>query len=86
MVLYFILNTDIIKNLTSLELLAVTLAGLGHDVGHPALTNRYLVNNRDALAIQYNDNSVLENMHCSLTFNIMNKHGCNIMQNLSPND
>ncbi|OMJ92288.1 hypothetical protein SteCoe_4947 [Stentor coeruleus] len=84
--LYFILNTDILKNLVPLNLLAVVLAALGHDVGHPGLTNRFLVNNRDRLAIQYNDSSVLENMHCSTTFSLMNKPGCNLLESLSQSD
>lgn len=84
--LFFVLNTEIIKNLGPLDLLAVVIASLGHDVGHPALTNRFLVNNRDTLAIQYNDNSVLENMHCSLTFSIMNKPGCNFLEDLSSSE
>lgn len=70
----------------SLDLLAVLLASLAHDVGHPALTNRFLVNNRDALAIKYNDNSVLENMHCSLTFSIMSSPGCDLLQSLPASD
>jgi 3',5'-cyclic-nucleotide phosphodiesterase/cAMP-specific phosphodiesterase 4 len=84
--LYFILNTDILKNLIPLNLLAVVLAALGHDVGHPALTNRFLVNNRDPLAIQYNDSSVLENMHSSMTFGLMNKPKCNLLEGLSQSD
>ena len=84
--LYFVFNSEIIKSLNSLDLLSIVLASLGHDVGHPGLTNRFLVNNRDPLAIQYNDNSVLENMHCSLTFGIMNKPGCNVLQSLGPGD
>jgi 3'5'-cyclic nucleotide phosphodiesterase len=69
-----------------LDLFSVALAALGHDVGHPGVTNRYLINNRDPLAIQYNDYSVLENMHCSQTFAIMNKPGCDILKSLLNND
>ncbi|OMJ78555.1 hypothetical protein SteCoe_21618 [Stentor coeruleus] len=84
--LYFIFSADFIKYLVSLDLLAIVLAALGHDVAHPALTNRFLVNNRDGIAIQYNDSSVLENMHCSLTFSLMNKPECNLLENLNSND
>lgn len=39
-------------------------------MGHPGLTNRYLISSKHDLAIQYNDFSVLENMHCSVTFGL----------------
>lgn len=57
-----------------------------HDIAHPALTNRFLIQNRDDLAIQYNDVSVLENMHASTTFSLLNKPGCNILENLNLED
>lgn len=72
--------------MTSLDLLAVVLAALGHDVGHRALTNRFLVTNRDALALKYNDRSVLENMHCSITFSIMKTPECDLLRSLCLND
>jgi hypothetical protein len=84
--LYFVMNSDLMNNLSSLDILSVVIAALGHDVGHMALTNRYLVNSRDPLAIQYNDNSVLENMHCAMTYSIMTKPGCDILGSLAPND
>ena len=45
------------------------MANFGHDVGHPRLNNRSLVNNLEEMASVYNDISVLENMHASITFN-----------------
>lgn len=50
------------------EALYGIIASLAHDIGHPAFTNRFLVNTRDDIAVLYNDISVLENMHCSRTF------------------
>ena len=44
------------------------MAVLGHDVGHPGLNNRFLVNNSENLAVIYIDVSVLENMHAGATF------------------
>ena len=70
----------------TLEILSGILACLCHDVGHPAVTNRFLVQNRDDLAIQYNDNSVLENMHAHITFSLMQTPGCNILQTLANED
>jgi hypothetical protein len=84
--LFYIYNSEIAKYISGLETLSVIIACLAHDLGHPGLTNRFLVNNRDKLALQYNDNSVLENMHCAKLYEIMNKPECDILQNLTTDD
>lgn len=49
----FLINQSDLRDATSdLELLALIVAALAHDVSHPGFTNRYLVNTRDSLAIQ----------------------------------
>lgn len=68
---YFVCNSDLVKFMSKLDVLAVLIASLGHDVGHPGVTNRYLVNNRDRIALRFNDQSVLENMHIYTIFKIM---------------
>lgn len=47
------------------ERVAFFLAAMAHDVGHPGVTNSFLVASRDALAVTYNDRSVLENFHAA---------------------
>ncbi|OMJ82458.1 hypothetical protein SteCoe_16867 [Stentor coeruleus] len=82
----FILHQSILFEVaTDYEILACIIANLGHDVGHPGFTNRFLVNSRDSLALTYNDLSVLEMMHSSLSFQIMQEPGANILEGL-PND
>jgi hypothetical protein len=56
---------------SNIEELGIITAAMCHDVGHRALNSDYYIKTRHALAIQYNDNSVLENMHCSLTFELL---------------
>ena len=73
---------DLLNSLGPLDLVSCILAASGHDVAHPALTNRFLVSTRDNIAIKYNDNSVLENMHCAKTYQIMQIKGCNIFEGL----
>ena len=51
-------------------MLAVVVGAIGHDLAHPGVTNRFLQNSRADLAITYNDASILENMHCAMTFRI----------------
>lgn len=56
---------------TDLEEFSILTAAMCHDVGHRALNSEYYIKTRHQLAIQYNDISVLENMHCSLTFDLL---------------
>jgi hypothetical protein len=44
------------KQLLELDLLALLLAALCHDLEHPGTTNAYQVNTGSALALRYNDN------------------------------
>lgn len=80
--LFFYYQSKLHAHLGAIDILSSIIAALGHDVSHPAVTNRFLVNNQHELAFEYNDNSVLENMHCSKTFLIMQRPGCNIFENL----
>eukprot|EP00927_Polykrikos_kofoidii_P047648 TRINITY_DN41918_c0_g1_i1.p1 TRINITY_DN41918_c0_g1~~TRINITY_DN41918_c0_g1_i1.p1 ORF type:complete len:1162 (-),score=190.73 TRINITY_DN41918_c0_g1_i1:49-3534(-) len=47
------------------------LAGIGHDLGHPGVSNVFLVETMNELALKYNDSSVLENMHACRLFLIL---------------
>jgi len=67
--------------MTNLELVSLFIAGGVHDLGHPGLTNNYLINSKDELALTYNDQSVLENYHISQAFKILNHiPDCNIFE------
>jgi 3',5'-cyclic-nucleotide phosphodiesterase/cAMP-specific phosphodiesterase 4 len=72
--------------MTDLDSISVIIAALAHDIQHGAVTNRFLVNSRDRLAIKYNDISVLENMHASQTFRILSDESSNIFSGISPSD
>lgn len=69
--LFFLNSSEILAECTDIELIAGVLGTLGHDVGHPAKNNRFLIMTRDSLAIQYNDVSVLENLHCTILFQLI---------------
>jgi hypothetical protein len=67
-----------------LELLSLFVGAISHDVGHPGLNNVYLTKAKHALAIEYNDRSPLENMHCKLLYEkVLSKKEMNIFQNLT---
>eukprot|EP00741_Cyanophora_paradoxa_P002104 tig00000551_g2040.t1 len=68
--------------LSERELLALYLAAIGHDVGHPGLSNGFLVATGHELAIRYNDQSVLENMHAAEIFVTLRDERCNFLEDV----
>jgi hypothetical protein len=59
--------------LTPIECFAVMIAALAHDMDHPGVSNAYLVNARDSLALAYNDASVLENRHVACLYKLISE-------------
>ncbi len=57
--------------LTPIECFAVMIAALAHDMDHPGVSNAFLVNARDSLALAYNDASVLENRHVACLYKLI---------------
>jgi len=53
---------------SQLEIFSILTAALGHDVGHPGVNNVYLVKAKHSFALQHNDRSPLENMHCAVMY------------------
>ena len=59
-----------------------------HDFEHPGVSNNFLIRTKSSLAVQYNDDSVLERMHVARAFAIMQEEGaqCNILKGVSSED
>jgi hypothetical protein len=72
--------------ITELQIFALMLASLIHDVDHPGNNNIFEINSRSKLALIYNDISILENHHCSIGFKIMCMNSIQLLKNLSKND
>ena len=71
------LNKGKMNNLINLDiynLCALFISCMVHDFKHPGVTNNFLINNNDPIAVRYNDKSVLENFHVAETFNLINSH------------
>ena len=64
------------------HLLALLISAAVHDVRHPGVTNAFLVNSNDPLAITYNDRSVLESFHCAEAFRLMQHPARNLLHAL----
>ncbi|KAF4674070.1 Calcium/calmodulin-dependent 3',5'-cyclic nucleotide phosphodiesterase 1B, partial [Perkinsus chesapeaki] len=71
-------------NLSGLDHSAYLIACVCHDVGHRGLNNTFYVETSDALAIRYNDRSVLEQYHVATAFEVMRDiPECNIINSLT---
>lgn len=66
-----------------LECFGLLVAAIAHDMGHRGRSNVFLVEIGHELAIRYNDIAILENMHCSLLFQILSQDKMNILSELS---
>ena len=85
-VIYLIESSDLMQYLTNIDMLSLLLGSLGLDVAHPGVSNRFMINTKDKLTIKYNDQSVLESMHCAVTFKTLLKPENNIISNVSYED
>ncbi|CAH8541228.1 unnamed protein product [Schistosoma turkestanicum] len=79
---HVLLNAQSLESVfTDLEIFTVLFACAIHDVGHPGVTNQYLINTNDKLAILYNDSSVLENHHLAIAFSLLGNPGHDVFEN-----
>ena len=68
-----------ISKVDNVDICALILSCMCHDYKHGGLNNNFLRLTKDKLAIRYNDISILENMHISQTFKLINTNKeCNI--------
>lgn len=71
---YIVLRTTKIRDyLEDIDVLAIMMGALGHDIDHSALNNMYYSKLRHPLALAVNDASVLENYHCYMLFHLLYK-------------
>lgn len=57
-----------------LEIFSLICAAVMHDVGHPGVNNAFLTATNDPIAVQFNDRSVLENLHASIGIKLLLQH------------
>ncbi|KAG8000854.1 High affinity cGMP-specific 3' [Nibea albiflora] len=75
--------TDLRSKMDSVDLLIMLTSAVCHDLDHTGYNNAYQINARTELALRYNDISPLENHHCAVAFEILEKTESNIFRNLS---
>lgn len=81
---FFVKSPSFAEKLSECDLVASLLAAAIHDLGHPGTTNSFQIATESEVAMQYNDQAVLENMHCARAFAIINKEKCRIRDSFSP--
>jgi len=69
--------------LSELEQYALLIAAVAHDIGHPGVNNGFLSEVGHELALQYNDRSPLENMHCARLYSIVANRETNVFAQLT---
>jgi 3'5'-cyclic nucleotide phosphodiesterase len=73
-------------NLTKLDLFGLCVSAICHDYMHPGTNNAFIINAKMDLAFEYNDVSVLENMHASKSLSLTRDPKYNIWQRFITND
>ncbi|KAM9802504.1 high affinity cGMP-specific 3',5'-cyclic phosphodiesterase 9A isoform 3-T3 [Syngnathus typhle] len=74
--------TDLRSKMDGIDLLIMLTSAICHDLDHTGYNNAYQINARTELALRYNDISPLENHHCAVAFDILEKTESNIFRNL----
>ncbi|GAX83012.1 hypothetical protein CEUSTIGMA_g10439.t1 [Chlamydomonas eustigma] len=69
-----------------LVMLACLLAAASHDLGHKGVTNDFLINNDDELALLYSDKSPMEHYHLALLFKMLRTDHLNVLSQLCRTD
>ncbi|CAG9467002.1 unnamed protein product [Pedinophyceae sp. YPF-701] len=64
--------------------LVLLVAAAGHDLAHRGVSNKFLVDSRDSLALIYNEQAVQEQMHASMLFTLLLEHPeADVLANMS---
>lgn len=80
-------NLKLFDYLEDIELFALFVSCLCHDIDHRGTNNSYQVASKSVLAALYSsEGAVLERHHFAQTMCIINTEGCNIYENLSSKD
>ncbi|KAI9495522.1 hypothetical protein BDB00DRAFT_813664 [Zychaea mexicana] len=71
---HMLFQFEVLNYLSRIDVAALFIAALCHDIGHPGCNNNYQVNLQTELAIRYNKKSVLESYSCTLAMDLLSKH------------
>jgi len=83
---HFATTGPVQKRLRVIHGFALFVAAMGHDYRHPGVTNAFLINSQDEIAITYNDMSVLENFHAAELFKVLLAPSTHILSGMDPRE
>ena len=70
------------SHFNSIETFGTIVASFVHDVGHTGMNNSFLVKTKNEIALRYNDQSPLENMHIAIAWEGLRTPYCNFVENM----
>lgn len=79
--LHVMIRTECRRFFSGIEIFAMLLAALCHDIDHPGNSNEFELRTLSPLALTHDD-AVLERHHCRVTFIILNHKSAKILQHL----
>lgn len=84
----YISSSHLVSSLlfSDIDLIALGVGALVHDLGHKGYTNDFQIKTQSDLAIQYNDKSVWENYHLATAFQIIRKRNNEILEKAQRDD
>lgn len=83
---HIMLRASCASAFSSLEVFAILIAAVCHDIDHPGNTNDFEVKSMSTLAMNHNDDAVLERHHCRVTFTLLRKPESNVFEHISIED
>jgi len=83
---FFYCSSRLKSELSSLDAMSAIVSAAVHDFKHDGKNNSFHKETLSQLAIQFNDQSPLENMHVSEAFKVLQQPRCNIFKSLSKDD
>lgn len=81
-----LMTSEAIVYLTNLDRLILLIVAVGHDIDHDGHTNSFHQATSSDLACRYNDKSVLENHHASMTWRLLTDASLGLLSSLSQED
>jgi hypothetical protein len=79
-------RVPLLPSMDAVERLAILVAAIGHDVGHPGRSNQFMVAIQDPVAARFDNKAVLENFHAATTLAVMQEAGCDLTAKMSEAD
>jgi hypothetical protein len=68
------------------DIMSLVIATMMHDYRHKGVSNKFLADTMDELAVAHNDSSILERFHCAEAFKLFAQEETKLFQNMTPPD